>query len=300
MQLKHKKRRFKDYKGLLYISPFIIGFVVFQLYPFISSIVYSFTDLTLVKKPSFVGLSNYIYMFTKDPDFWQSVRVTFTYVLIAVPLKLIFALFIAMLLNMKLKGIKVFRTVYYLPSILGGSIAVAVMWRFLFMHDGLVNHFLSIFSIPPVKWLGSPKISIYTIGLLAVWQFGSSMVLFLAGLKQIPENLYEAAAIDGASKVKQFFVITLPMITPILLFNLIMQTIGAFQEFTGAFVITNGGPMKSTYLFGMMLYNNAFVHFKMGYASAQSWVLFLFIIAATGLLLKSSSYWTYYEDGGDF
>lgn len=300
MQGKCKKRRIKDYIGLLYISPFIIGFLVFQLYPFISSIVYSFTNFTMIKKPSFVGFENYVYMFTKDREFWNSVTVTFKYVLMAVPMKLIFALFIAMLLNMKLKSINFFRTVYYLPSILGGSVAVAVMWRFLFMQDGLVNNFLAKFSIPPVGWLGNPKISLYTIGLLAVWQFGSSMVLFLAGLKQIPENLYEASAIDGASKIKQFFVITLPMLTPILLFNMVMQTISAFQEFTGAFVITNGGPMKSTYLYGMMLYNNAFVHFKMGYASAQSWILFIIIIFITLILLKSSKHWAYYEDGGDF
>ncbi|WP_304944116.1 carbohydrate ABC transporter permease, partial [Vallitalea guaymasensis] len=248
MKQKYKKRRMKDYVGLLYISPFIIGFLIFQLYPFISSIIYSFTDFTMIKKPDFVGFSNYINMFTKDRDFWNSVKVTFKYVLMAVPMKLIFALFIAMVLNMKLKSINFFRTIYYLPSILGGSVAVAVMWRFLFMYDGLVNNFLGVFNIPPVSWLGNPDISLYTIGLLAVWQFGSSMVLFLAGLKQIPENLYEASAIDGASKVKQFFVITLPMLTPIILFNMVMQTISAFQEFTGAFVITNGGPMKSTYL----------------------------------------------------
>lgn len=300
MQGKCKKRRIKDYEGLLYISPFIIGFLVFQLYPFISSIIYSFTNFTMIKKPTFVGFANYIHMFTKDRDFWGSVKVTFMYVLMAVPMKLIFALFIAMLLNMKLKSINFFRTVYYLPSILGGSIAVAVMWRFLFMQDGLVNNFLAIFSIPPVGWLGNPDISLYTIGLLAVWQFGSSMVLFLAGLKQIPENLYEASAIDGASKIKQFFVITLPMLTPILLFNMVMQTISAFQEFTGAFVITNGGPMKSTYLYGMMLYKNAFEHFKMGYASAQSWILFIIIIIITVVLLKSSKRWAYYEDGGEF
>ncbi|QUH28341.1 carbohydrate ABC transporter permease [Vallitalea guaymasensis] len=300
MKQKYKKRRMKDYVGLLYISPFIIGFLIFQLYPFISSIIYSFTDFTMIKKPDFVGFSNYINMFTKDRDFWNSVKVTFKYVLMAVPMKLIFALFIAMVLNMKLKSINFFRTIYYLPSILGGSVAVAVMWRFLFMYDGLVNNFLGVFNIPPVSWLGNPDISLYTIGLLAVWQFGSSMVLFLAGLKQIPENLYEASAIDGASKVKQFFVITLPMLTPIILFNMVMQTISAFQEFTGAFVITNGGPMKSTYLYGMMLYDNAFVHFKMGYASAQSWILFFIIVTITAILLKSSKRWAYYEDGGDF
>ncbi len=183
MQLKRKKRRLKDYVGLLYISPFIIGFLIFQLYPFISSIVYSFTNFTMIKKPSFVGFSNYVTMFTKDKEFWKSLQVTFKYVMMAVPMKLVFALFIAMLLNMKLKSINFFRTVYYLPSILGGSVAVAVMWRFLFMHDGLVNNFLALFGISSVGWLGDPDISLYTIGLLAVWQFGSSMVLFFSRIK---------------------------------------------------------------------------------------------------------------------
>ncbi len=289
-----------QYVGLLYIAPWIIGFLIFQLYPFITSFLYSFTDLSLLKEPNFIGLKNFIDIFTKDRLFYQSLKVTLIYVLIAVPGKLIFALFIAMVLNMKLKYINFYRTIYYMPSILGGSVAVSVLWRFLFARKGLVNIVLSKLSIPAVDWLGSPNVALYTLSLLTVWQFGSSMVLFLAGLKQIPNELYEAAKVDGAGKVRIFFKITLPMLTPIIFFNLVMQMVNAFQQFTSAFVVTQGGPLKSTYLYGMMLYDNGFKYFKMGYASAQSWILFIIIMAMTALVFKSSPYWTYYDDEGDF
>ena len=293
------RRKKWQYVGLLYISPWLIGFMVLTLYPFLASIYYSFTDYSMVKEANFVGVKNYADMFTKDPDFYQSLKVTFLYVLMAVPAKLIFALFIAVIMNIRMRGIHFFRTVYYLPSILGGSVAVAVLWRFLFMRDGLVNKALSAFNISPVDWLGSPDYALFTITLLPIWEFGSSMVIFLAGLKQIPSELYEAAKVDGASKIRTFISITLPLLTPIILFNLIMQTINAFQQFTAAFVITDGGPAKSTYVYGLLLYNNAFQFFKMGYASALSWVLFVIIFVFTLILFKSSNRWTYYEDGGE-
>lgn len=295
------RSKFKsDYVGLLYIAPWIIGFLVFQLYPFITSFIYSFTDLSLLKTPNFVGLSNYKNLLTNDKLFYQSLKITLIYVLVAVPGKLLFALFIAMILNMKLKLINFYRTIYYMPSILGGSVALAVLWRFLFARNGLVNIVLSKLSIPAIDWLGNPDIALYTISFLTIWQFGSSMVLFLAGLKQIPAELYEAAKVDGAGRIRSFFNITLPMLTPIIFFNLIMQTINAFQQFTSAFVITKGGPLKSTYLYGLMLYDYGFKYFRMGYASAQSWILFAIIMCLTLLVFKSSPYWTYYEDGGDF
>lgn len=283
--------------GLLYISPWLIGFLILTLYPFVSSFIYSFTDYSMIRPPSFVGLQNYVDIFTNDPDFYKSLKVTFYYVLMAVPLKLIFALLVALVLSVQLKGINIFRTVYYLPSILGGSVAVSVLWRFLFMREGLVNKLLSYVSVAPIDWLGSPKLALFTITLLPVWEFGSSMVLFLAGLKQVPKELYEAARVDGSSRARTFFSITLPMLTPVILFNLIMQTIHAFQQFTAAFVITGGGPVKSTYVYGMLLYDNAFHFFKMGYASALSWILFVIIMAFTFLLLKTSNRWTHYEDG---
>lgn len=285
--------------GLVYILPWMIGFLVFQLYPLFVSLLYSFSDFNMMKSPTFIGIKNYIYMFTKDDLFWQSLKVTFEYVLIGVPSKVLFALFIAMVLNTAIKGVGLFRTIYYIPSLLGGSVSVAVLWRFLFIHEGLINKLLSYFSIPPVDWLGNPKIALYNISLLLVWQFGSSMVLFLAGLKQVPQYLYEACKVDGATKIRMFFTITLPFLSPIILFNIVMQTIGTFQEFTAAFVITRGGPLNATYLYGLMLYQNGFGYFKMGYASAQSWVLFVIIMTVTLLFFKSSKYWTYYQSGDD-
>lgn len=292
-------RRKYQYVGYLYIAPWIFGLLVFQLYPFFASLYYSFTDYSMFSEPVFVGIRNYLQIFQNDMDFRNSLLVTINYVFYAVPLKLAFALLVAMILNQKLKTINFYRTVYYIPSILGGSVAVAVLWRFLFAHDGIMNQILSIVHIGPIEWLGDPNTALFTISLLTVWQFGSSMVLFLAGLKQIPSSLYEAAKIDGANRVQSFFRVTLPMLTPILFFNLVMQMINAFQEFTSAFVITNGGPMKSTYLYGMMIYDQAFNYSKMGYASALSWILFIIILIMTLIVFRSSTYWVHYEDGGD-
>lgn len=290
----------KKYVGLLYIMPWIIGFLVFTMYPLLSSIYYSFTDFSITNSTHWVGLKNYIDIFTTDRLAIPSLVTTFKYVFLVVPAKLIFALLVALLLNMNIKGIKVYRTIYYLPSILGGSVAISVLWRFLFRRDGIVNMILSIFHINAIDWLGSPKHALGTVALLGVWQFGSSMVLFLAGLKQVPKELYEAAKVDGAGKIRIFFTITLPMISSIIFFNLVMQLINAFQDFTAPFVITNGGPLNSTYVFAIHLYNSAFKYFKTGYASALSWILFVIIMLFTAIIFKSSSYWTYYEDGGEF
>lgn len=295
-----KKWKLRDFRGLFYISPWIVGFLFLQLYPFLSSLYYSFTQYNVLGSPKFIGLNNYIRLFTIDPDFKKSILVTLQYALISVPAKLLFALFIAMVLNMKLKGINLCRTIYYIPSILGGSVAVSALWRLMFMSDGILNKLLNLVGIQSVNWLGQAGTAMLTICLLQVWQFGSSMVLFLAALKQIPMDLHEAASIDGAGPVKRFFYITLPMITPIVFFNLIMQSINALQNFTSAFVITNGGPLKSTYLIGMKLYTEGFSNFKMGYASAISWVLFAIVLVFTMLIFKSSDAWVYYEDGGDF
>ena len=284
----------------LFILPWIIGFLIFQLYPFVASFVYSFTDFSLLKSMKFVGFKNYIQMFTRDRVFYKSLWATMKYVLIAVPGKLVFALIIAMILNMKLKCINFYRTVYYLPSILGGSVAISILWKFLFSKNGTVNTFLAHLQIPALDWLGSPNLALVTMGLLVVWQFGSSMVLFLAALKNVPAELCEAARVDGAGRIRTFFTITLPLLTPTIFFNLIMQMINAFKEFNAPFLITKGGPLNSTYLYGMMVYENAFQHSKMGYASAQSWVLFMIILVFTALTFKSSPYWTFYDDGGEF
>ena len=299
-----KKRKYHTLRdnniAYVYLIPWIVGILVLQLYPFFASIYYSFTNYSIVKKTAFVGISNYINTFTRDRTFWISLRATGIYVLFSVPLKLLFALFIAMLLNMKIRGIKAFRMLYYLPSILGGSVGIAIMWRYLFNRRGLVNMLLSRISLGPVDFLGNPNIAIYSISLLSVWQFGSSMVLFLSALQNVPNEYVEAAQIDGAGKIRVFLKITLPLITPTIFFNVIMQTISAFQQFSAPYNITNGGPLKSTYLYGLMLYENSFTFMKMGYACAQSWILFAIIMFFTALMFKSSPYWTFYSDGGDF
>ncbi len=288
------------YKGLIYISPWMVGFILLTLYPFIASFVYSFTDYNIVAKPQFIGIKNYIHIFTNNKVFLKSLEVTFKYVFITVPAKLVFGLFIAMILNKKIKFVNLFRTLYYLPSILGGSVAISILWRFLFMREGLINKLLSYISVPAQDWLGSPDLALFTISILPVWEFGSAMVLFLAGLKQIPAELIDAAKVDGASKVRSFFKIILPMLTPIIFFNLVMSIINTFQSFTAPFVITGGDPLYSTYLYALLLYDNAFKYFRMGYASSLSWILFIIIMAFTLLIFRSSPYWIHYEDGGRY
>lgn len=280
----------------MYISPWIIGLLIFTVYPFISSLVLSFTDYNLINSPSFIGLDNYTQMFTSDKEFINSLIATFKYTILTVPTLLAFALFVAYILNFKLKGINMYRTAYYIPSILGGNVAIAVLWRFLFSGDGLINQILMKMGLEPVGWLSEPIAAMFVIGLLKVWQFGSAMVIFLAALKEIPEELYEAAQVDGATKFRIFFKITIPLLTPTIFFNLVMQTVNALQEFNGPYLITNGGPLKETYLTSLMIYDNAFKFFNMGYASAMSWVLFLIIMVLTLILFKSSNKWVYYSD----
>ena len=292
------KMKSKRYVGLLYIAPWLLGFLIFQLYPFIASLCYSFTDYTLLNQPQFVGLKNYLTLFTTDKQFLSTMKITGFYALLSVPLKLAFALFIAILLNAKIKGIGIYRSLYYLPSILGGSVAVSVLWRVIFMKDGMINHFIGLLGLGPVNWLTDAKLALITLSLLQVWQFGSAMVIFLAALKGIPAELYEAASIDGSGKWNQFLHITLPQISSVVFFNLIMQSIPALQNFTSAFVITGGGPMKRTYIIGMKLYDDAFRFYKVGYACAESWILFLVILALTPLVFKSSGAWVYYADEG--
>jgi len=258
---------------------------------------YSLTDFNLMRKtPHFIGIENYVRAFTGDVKFIKSLKVTIAYVLFSVPTKLVVALAIAMLLNIKIKFINFFRTVYYLPSIMGASVAVAVLWRFIFVKDGYLNAALKVIGIKGPDWLGDYRVALITIGLLTVWQFGSSMVLFLAGLKQIPSELYEAARIDGAGKVWVFFSVTLPMLSPIIFFNLVMQLIYGFQDFTAPMLVTHGGPANATYLYGLLLYENAFLYFKMGYAAALSWILFVIMIAVTAVLFRTSIKWTFYEN----
>ena len=287
----------KKQMGMIYLTPWIIGILVFKLVPFVSTLVLSFADYDLITAPRFIGFQNYIKIFTQDKKFVTSLIVTFKYVFLTVPIKLAFALFIAYILNFKLKGVNFFRTAYYIPSILGGNVAIAVLWRFLFADTGLINVLTTKVGLGTVSWLGDPQTTLFTLTLLRVWQFGSAMVIFLAALKNIPETLYEAAQIDGASKMKMFFSITIPLLTPVIFFNFIMQLVQAFQEFNGPYIITNGGPLNSTYLYSLLIYDNSFKYFSMGYGSALSWILFVIILIFTALTFKTSKHWVYYSDG---
>jgi oligogalacturonide transport system permease protein len=280
----------------LYLLPWLAGILVLQLYPFVISFYYALCDYDPLRKPVFSGISNYIALFTTDAEFWISLKVTLLYTVYTVPFKLLMSLFIAMLLNKAKKGIGILRTAYYLPSLFGGSVAVAVLWRVMFMDQGMINNWIRLFGFPTVSFLGNPQAALPTLSMLEVWQFGSSMVMFLAALKQVPAALYEAALIDGAGRAKSFFRITLPYISPILFFCIIMQTINALQNFTSAFVITKGGPLKSTYMLGLKLYNDGFVFWRMGYASATSWIIFLLVALFTLGLFSSQKYWVFYSD----
>lgn len=286
----------REYQAYLYILPWILGFAILQLYPFVSSFIYSFTDYTVGAKATFQGLANYKKLFTQDKEFWNSLKVTILFALYTVPGKLIMALVVAMFLNRDLKGINLIRTLYYIPSLFGGSVAVALLWRLMFLDNGVINAILSALHLPVIQWLGDTRYALRTICMLEIWQFGSSMVMFLAALKQVPRSLYEAAEIDGAGKVTRFFHITLPQISPIIFFNLINQTIQALQNFTSAQVITEGGPLKSTYVLGLKLYKEGFSYFKMGYASAISWVVFAAIMIFTLAIFASSKLWVHYAD----
>ncbi|MCL2244470.1 MAG: sugar ABC transporter permease [Treponema sp.] len=280
----------------LYLLPWLIGILGLQMYPFIVSFYYALCDYNPLISPRFNGLDNFNRLFTRDPEFWISLKVTLLYVIYTVPLKLIMSLFIAVLLNRSRKGIGALRTAYYLPSLFGGSVAIAVLWRIMFMDYGMVNAFLNSIGISTISFLGDPRTALPTLSLLEVWQFGSSMVMFLAALKQVPSTLYEAAIIDGAGSAKRFFKITMPYISPILFFCIIMQTLNAMQNFTSVFVITRGGPMKSTYMLGLKLYNDGFHYMRMGYASATSWIIFTIIALFTLLLFTSQKYWVFYSD----
>ena len=277
----------QGYMGFILILPWLIGFCIFKLYPFVSSLVYSFTDYDLFKGvQNVVGFQNYIDAFTK-PKNVKALQVTFTYAFMTVPLKLIFALFIAYILNFKIKGVGLFRTAYYVPSILGGSVAIAVLWKALFKNDGVINTILAMLGFESINFLADKNWALFIICLLRVWQFGSAMVLFLAALKGVPEDLYEAASIDGATKGRQFLSITIPLISPVIFYNLVTQLVQAFQEFNGPYIITNGGPRNATTLISVIVYNTAFKDYKVGMSSAMAWVMFVIVMVLTVIAFVS-------------
>lgn len=286
----------RNNKAYIYIAPWIIGMLILQIYPFSISFYYSLTNYDALSAPRFIGLSNYITLFTKDSEFKKSLLTTIQYVMYTVPFKIVMSMLIAILLNKGRKGIGILRTIYYLPSLFGGSIAVAILWKAMFMDNGIINELLNSVGIATISFFGNPKAALPTLSSMEIWQFGSSMVMFLAALKQVPSSLYEAAEIDGAGKIKSFLSVTAPQISPILFFCIIMQTINALQNFTSAFVITKGGPVKSTYMLGLKLYNDGFLYWKMGYASATSWIIFILVVVFTLILFGTSKLWVFYGD----
>ena len=293
-----RKRRYtrRDYQAFLYLLPWLIGILVLQLYPFISSLIYSFHDYTVGGRMDYIGVDNYIKLLTRDRDFWNSLTATLLFTLYTVPGKVLLALAVAVFLNREIRGINLIRTAYYIPSLFGGSIAIALLWRLMFMDGGLINSMLNSLGFETVHFLGTRGIALRVICALEIWQFGSSMVMFLAALKNVPRQLYEAAQIEGAGWWKQFFHITLPQISPIMFFTLLNQTIQEFQNYTSPAIITGGGPRKSTYVLGMFLYQEGFSYFHMGYASAISWIEFTVILILTLILFSSSRFWVHYAD----
>lgn len=286
--------------GYLFIGPFIIGFLAFTIIPMLASLYFSFTDYGLFDDPVWIGFENYIKMFTEDPRYINSLKVTIIYVFAGVPLRLAFALLVAMLLNVGSRAVGWYRTLYYLPSLIGGSVAVAIMWRNIFGDDGIVNIALKTMGIDSIRWFGEPTAALWMLIFLSIWQFGSSMLIFLAGLKSIPASFYEAASVDGANFFQKFFRITLPMLSPVLLFNIIMQTISAFMTFVPAFIISKGtgGPLDGTLLYSLYLFKQGFEYFNMGYASAMAWVMLLIVAILTGIIFLTSKYWVHYESEG--
>lgn len=281
----------------LFASPWILGLLLFTIGPMVSSLYLSFTDYAVITPPTWIGLGNYIHMFTDDPLVWQALRVTGLYSLGAIPLMLIMSFLVALLLHQQVYGVRVFRTVYYLPSVISG-VPVALLWMWILNPEfGLMNNFLRLFGIEGPKWLFSTTWVIPSFVLMSLWGVGVPMVTFLAALQNIPTHLYEAAEIDGAGLWAKFRHVTVPMISPVILFNLIAGIIDSLQTFTPAFLMTNGGPANASLFYGLYLYNNAFKWFKMGYASALAWLMFLIILLLSGLVFRSSIRWVYYEGG---
>jgi multiple sugar transport system permease protein len=283
--------------AFFFLLPWLVGLIVITAGPMIASIWISLTNYNLIQSPQFIGVQNYIRMFN-DPRLLNSLRVTFEYVFVSVPIQLILALALALLLDRGMRALPFYRSVFYLPSLLGSSVAIAVLWRQVFGTEGLFNQLLGLVGIAGKGWISDPSTALGTLVVLNVWTFGSPMVIFLAGLRQIPTMYYEAASVDGAGVLRRFFSITLPLLTPIIFFNLVLQIIHAFQSFTQAFVVSggSGGPSDSTMFFTLYLYDRGFGNFDMGYASAMAWFLLVIIGVFTAANFFASKYWVFYDD----
>jgi multiple sugar transport system permease protein len=284
--------------GYLFLAPWLIGLFLITIGPLIASLYLSFTEYSLIEAPIWTGLDNYVRMID-DARLHNALQVTFTYVVVSVPLQLGVALAIAILLDKGMRGLAFYRSVFYLPSMLGASVAIALLWRQIFGTDGLVNQILRVFGFEATTgWISDPRYALWTIVLLHVWTFGSPMVIFLAGLRQIPSMYHEAASMDGAGRWHRFRHITLPLLSPIIFFNLVLQVINAFQSFTQAFVVSNGtgGPSDSTMFYSLYLYQRGFGEFEMGYAAAMAWLLVVIVGALTAINFWASKYWVFYDD----
>jgi len=284
--------------GYAFLLPWLVGFFGLTLGPALASLYLSFTSYDLIGAPNWIGLENYVRILTIDSKVADSVHVTLLYVALSVPLKLCFALAVALILNKGIAGLPLYRALFYLPSLLGASVAIATLWRTVFAGDGLVNHVLRWFGVTGPSWVSDPDTALYTLVALSVWQFGSPMIVFLAGLRQLPRDLYEAAGIDGATPRQQFWRITLPMLTPVIFFNMVVQTIDAFKAFTPAFIVSggSGGPINSTLFYTLYLYQEAFGYLRMGYAAALAWLLVLAIMAVTAVAFVTQRLWVHYDD----
>jgi multiple sugar transport system permease protein len=283
----------------LCISPWIIGFILFYLGPVIASFYFSLTNWDLLTAPKFIGFQNYVKIFTRDPLYLQSLKVTLIYTFTYVPLDLILGLMIALLLNRPIRGIGIFRTIFYLPSVLTG-VAYVVMWMWIFNPQvGLINTLLKTIGVQGPRWLLDPKWALWALVLMSIFQVGRSMVIYLAGLQDVPKELHEAAAIDGANTWSRFWKITLPLLTPSILFNLIFGMIMTFQSFTNVYIATNGGPLDSTLFYVLYLYQKAFSLLEMGYASAMAWILFIMVLILTIIIFKTSGKWVFYRSETD-
>lgn len=291
-----RSRRRQDWAGYLFLLPWFVG-ILFTVLPFLASLYLAFTDYNLLTPPRWAGLANFREMLG-DAALHQSLRVTFIYTLVSVPLSLIAALAVALVLHRGIRGLPVYRSVYYLPSLLGGSVAIVMLWRYIFGYNGIVNDFLGLFGIRGPGWTSDPDYALSTLILLHVWTFGAPMVIFLAGLKQIPAMYYEAAAMDGASAWRRFRSVTLPLLSPIIFFNLVQSLITSFQTFTQGYIMSggSGGPAGSTLFYNLYLYQKGFTEFDMGYASSMAWLLLVIIAGFTGVNFLAARYWVFYDN----
>jgi multiple sugar transport system permease protein len=292
MKLRPKTR--KLLLGLLFTAPFTIGFLGLTVYPLLASLYYSFTRYAILTPPKWVGVNNYVTLFTKDDLFWKSLWNTVYYTIMFVPASLVFSFILALALNMKVRGMSAYRTIYFLPTLVP-SVALAILWLWLFNPQyGLLNEVLNLFGLPPLGWVADPKTAMPSLVIMGLWTVGQTVIIFLAGLQDVPVHLYEAAEIDGAGTWQKVFSVTIPLMTPVILFSLLIGIIGSFQTFTQAYIMTNGGPANATLFYVLNLYRNGFQYVKMGYASALAWILFLIILLCTAAVLRTSRGRVYY------